>query len=36
VEIVHDGGMPVEVGLEHVAGKSEADAEVVAIIVVRT
>ncbi len=35
VEIVHDGGMPVEVGLEHVAGKSEADAEVVAIIVVR-
>src|SRR2546421_233550 len=33
VEIVHDGGMPVEKGLEHVAGESETDTQVVAVIV---
>jgi len=35
VEIVHDGGMPVEVSLEHVAGEREANAQIVAIVVVR-
>ena len=34
VEIVHDGRMPVEVSLEHVAGEREADTQVVAVVVV--
>ena len=34
VEIVHDRGMPVEESLEHVAGEGQADAKIVAVIVV--
>ena len=33
MEVVHDGGMPVEIGLEHITGEREADAEIVAVVV---
>src|SRR5207253_4822033 len=35
VEVVHDRGVKLEISLEHVAGESEGNAEIVAVIVVR-